>query len=247
MQSAPITKRTRPGGVAVPRGFTLIELLVVISIIALLIALLLPAIKRAKELAHRTACASNEHQLHIGTVSFAHEHNDMLLAHPNLPRDPGVDGWDNNSPYFRLRSGYTEPTWVEYFGRREVFYCPSGWRTLETWWTSDTVGLGYHYLGPVPWVRGQGYWSSDFEVVPFAQFASDEPTLPLWADLNQWSDVVDSWVFMNHPAVDARLFPTSFEPEGRNLVRLDGSVRWSAFTEQMKRAMQLQPFWYASF
>ena len=56
------------------RGFTLIELLVVISIIALLIALLLPALARAKELANTIACASNEQQIALGTIMWSHEH-----------------------------------------------------------------------------------------------------------------------------------------------------------------------------
>ena len=49
-------------------GFTLIELLVVVSIIALLIALLLPTVKRARENARRTVCASNLRSLGLGSV-----------------------------------------------------------------------------------------------------------------------------------------------------------------------------------
>ncbi|MAE66983.1 MAG: hypothetical protein CMJ18_22210 [Phycisphaeraceae bacterium] len=60
------------------RGFTLIELLVVISIIALLIALLLPAIKRSKEIARRIACASGLHQIGIGLIAYAGEQNGEL-------------------------------------------------------------------------------------------------------------------------------------------------------------------------
>ena len=55
------------------RGFTLIELLVVISIIAVLIALLLPALKRAKELALRIQCASNLHQIGMAMQEYANE------------------------------------------------------------------------------------------------------------------------------------------------------------------------------
>ena len=55
-------------------GFTLIELIVVISIIALLIALLLPALARAKGLANTIACASNEQQIALATIMWSHEH-----------------------------------------------------------------------------------------------------------------------------------------------------------------------------
>ena len=55
-------------------GFTLIELLVVISIIALLIALLLPALARAKQLALRIQCASNLQQIGIALQEYANEY-----------------------------------------------------------------------------------------------------------------------------------------------------------------------------
>jgi len=60
------------------RGFTLIELLVVISIIAILLALLLPAIKGVRESARITACASNQHQLALGVVSYANDSFGLL-------------------------------------------------------------------------------------------------------------------------------------------------------------------------
>ena len=94
-------------------GFTLIELMVTIAIIAILVALLLPAIQSARESANKASCASNLMQLGIAMGSY-------VSTHSVLP--PGVVNLEG--PIQNLPSGYHH-SWVvqilPFIGQAEIF------------------------------------------------------------------------------------------------------------------------------
>ena len=75
-------------------GFTLIELLVVIGIIAILAALLLPALAKAKMQAWRSQSVNNIRQLQLGATMYANDNNGFLLPNaPFNPISPGSKAW----------------------------------------------------------------------------------------------------------------------------------------------------------
>lgn len=108
-------------------GFTLIELLVVISIIALLVGILLPALGAARKSAQNITCLSNLRQIGIGTTGYAFANNDTLPPAFVATNQPGwdIDGteWPVLIDSFISNSGKTGYDPVEAVKTTEAFLC----------------------------------------------------------------------------------------------------------------------------
>jgi prepilin-type N-terminal cleavage/methylation domain-containing protein/prepilin-type processing-associated H-X9-DG protein len=132
--------RTSPRG-GVLKGFTLLELLIVVTLIAILAALVLPALSRTKENARQTNCASNLRQIALGVFLYADEHEDRFPDQPGDGRPVRAAGGDGRNYYDLLMPVLSNP---------HVWDCPSANRIA----TGDVGYMSYHMNGQIITTNG---------------------------------------------------------------------------------------------
>lgn len=133
------------------RGFTLIELLVVISIITLLISILLPALAAARDVARSLQCLSNEHQIGLGIVLYANDHDAYIP--PEMGEVHGIDRW--RWPQILKENGYINTPMAPINGGAVtvgVFSCPAEssptTHSAQSWnraWYKTNYGLNNYF------------------------------------------------------------------------------------------------------
>jgi len=147
-------------------SFTLIEILVVAAIIAVLTAMLLPALSEARESAQRVKCLSNQKQMAVAMVAYAGEYNDHF--------PPGSDGM-NASYTFQVA---TRGEWdclghlieTGFITDPELLYCPSQrekWFTYPYGWEETSYGTYYRFCGYL--YRFFGEYKSEYQYITPAE------------------------------------------------------------------------------
>jgi len=119
-------------------GFTLIELLVVVAIIALLLAIILPSLKKAKDYAKRIICTSNARQTGLAIRLYAHDNDNKVMPQCNAGGNKYTGNPNNYPPadsYFAYRKILATGEMIPFhlavlyetglIENPEIFYCPA--------------------------------------------------------------------------------------------------------------------------
>lgn len=214
------------------KGFTLIELLVVISIIAALLSIMLPALKKAKEQAQKIVCSSNLHQWALAMRTYASDYRD---CYPYRAYFTGPYFWHEEREFlpkewrFSILDTFIKP----YLGNDKKYtLCPSYKHSfyIQDWdvqiATNGTAGGTYNmWVGfkREQWPATTYPWPNYF---PRDKTSNCPAGMAVASDVVRYDNALSGWAY-GHPFREIY----EIEPSGMNGAFNDGSSRWVPFDD----------------
>ena len=205
------------------RGFTLVELLVVMAVIAILAALLLPALSQVRARAQAIVCLNNTRQLGLAWQVYATEHND------GLPYNLGMAGssfrtrlnWVNNVMTWDLSSDNTNTATLAgaslgpfVSGNTSVYHCPADTilsaEQRAAGWTARIRSYSMNALvGDAGDISINGFNTNAPDYTQFFKLAQIPQPADIFVFLDEHPDSIDDGYFVERVAPDSDNYSSS--------------------------------------
>ena len=226
-----------------PSAFTLIELLVVVAIIALLIAILLPSLGKARQMAYRTTCAANLKAQGTSFAVYAQQYGDKL---PTFATNAGNWLHDQSKEWSQMMLNTSASTsTMSPQSIRRLFYCPSNTiQNVDSQWQytgaggTQYCGLGYTYInlrGGTPVASGTTFpdISPTLRLAPPLQYRERMLTTPYASDSELALDEIFSpdatgsnFITLGGTIPNTTSHMKNALPAGANALFCDSHVAW---------------------
>jgi prepilin-type N-terminal cleavage/methylation domain-containing protein/prepilin-type processing-associated H-X9-DG protein len=195
------------------KSFTLIELLVVVAIIAVLVAMLLPALARTRVTARKTVCQSNLRQLGLATTAYRLENRDFF------PSAFDNDEWrwmQQIAPYLGRKSSdvrnIQDEGWVATCPEKKSAYAANAYRYGDEY--DASYGWRNYHMGADGW--RYHFHENELLRIRVGCFGNDEIPLSTWV-----------WIFEAHHGTSSGFHNwVTAHGDGSNVLLADGSVEF---------------------